>query len=154
MLTKQELEDILHLLGLDYEAEANQIYVFYVLPDGRVDNFSLSLKRGKRMSDDDIVGLMKREYPASREGTVLTVERPEHHSSGTDEWLDIADVCQRLHITSRTLRNWRKAGMLRQYCIGGKIYFRRTEVDSMISANVVSEQGKLDKKAWEEMKGK
>ena len=36
VMTKEELEDILHVLGLDYEAEANQIYVFYVLPDGRV----------------------------------------------------------------------------------------------------------------------
>ena len=85
-MTKEELEDMLHVMGLDYEAEADKIYVFYVHPDGRVDNFSISVRHGRAMSNGDIEELMRREYPSTREGTVMAVERPPrpcgHQSTG------------------------------------------------------------------------
>ena len=142
-MTTEELQDILHVLGLDYEAEANQIYVFYVLPDGRVDNFSLTVRRGARMSDTDIVQMMRREYPATRQGRVMSVERPEWRPA-KDEWLDTADVCAMLKVSDRTLRRWCKKGYLKPRYTDRKVYFSRNEIDALINSNAIQENGKLD----------
>ena len=45
MMTKEELQEILHDLELDYEAEPTLIYLFYVTPEGKVNNFSISMRR-------------------------------------------------------------------------------------------------------------
>lgn len=142
-MTKEELQDILHVLGLDYEAEANQIYVFYVLPDGRVDNFSLTVRRGARMSDKDIVSLMRREYPATRQGEVMAVERPDWRPSN-EEWLDTADVCSMLKVSDRTLRRWSKKGYLKPRYTDRKVYFNRAEIDALIDSNAIDEDGRID----------
>lgn len=144
-MTTEELQDILHVLGLDYEADANQIYVFYVLPDGRVDNFSLTVRRGARMNDKEIVSLMRREYPSTRQGTVMAVERPEWRPAKPDEWLDTADVCSMLKVTARTLRRWCKKGYLKARYTDRKKYFNRKEIDALINSNAIQENGKIDK---------
>lgn len=155
-MTKDELEDMLHVMGLDYEANCNQIYVFYVLPDGRVDNFSITVRRGKRMSDDAIVSMMRREYPATRDGEVFAVERPhrlaltkeQEHSERPDErWLDTTDVCRMLNVSDRTVRAWRKKGYLKGYVTGGRVYYSRQEIDAVIRSNAIGEDGKWDKTA-------
>lgn len=142
-MTKEELQDILHVLGLDYEAEANQIYVFYVLPDGRVDNFSLTVRRGARMSDKEIVALMRREYPATRQGEVMAVERPDWRPA-KEEWLDTADVCIMLKVSDRTLRRWSKKGYLKPRYTDRKVYFSRAEIDALIDSNAIDEDGRID----------
>ncbi len=147
-MTKEELQDILHVLGLDYEAEANQIYVFYVLPDGRVDNFSLTVRRGLKMSDKEIVALMRREYPATRQGTVMGVERPAWQLRNPDEWMDTTDVCRLLKVSDRTVRSWRKQGFLKGYNAGGRVYYCRQEVDALLRSNAIQENGKIDKTAF------
>lgn len=147
-MTKEELQDILHVLGLDYEAEANQIYVFYVLPDGRVDNFSLTVRRGARMNDNDIVSLMRREYPTTRQGEVMAVERPDWRPSN-EEWLDTADVCSMLKVSDRTLRTWCKKGYLKPRYTDRKVYFSRAEIDALIDSNAIQENGKLDTSVFE-----
>ena len=60
-MTKEELQEILHELELDYEAEPTLIYLFYSTPDGRVNNFSISVRRGRRLSDRQLERLMRRE---------------------------------------------------------------------------------------------
>jgi hypothetical protein len=47
-------------------------------------------------------------------------------------WLDKQDVRQRLHISSRTLQNWRSKGILPYHKIEGKIYYKEEDVDQMI----------------------
>ena len=143
-MTTEELQDILHALGLDYEADANQIYVFYVLPDGRVDNFSLTVRRGLRMSDKEIVSLMRREYPATRQGTVMGVERPNWRPA-KEEWLDTADVCSMLKVSDRTLRTWCKKGYLKPRYTDRKVYFSRGQIYALIDCNASHENGKMDK---------
>ena len=49
-MTKEALQEILHVLELDYEAEPTMVYVFYATPDGRVNNFSISMRRGREAS--------------------------------------------------------------------------------------------------------
>jgi hypothetical protein len=47
-------------------------------------------------------------------------------------WLDKQDVLSRMHISERTLQNWRRKGVLPYYKIGGKIYYKESELNSMV----------------------
>lgn len=143
-MTKEELQEILHDLELDYEAEPTLIYLFYVLPDGRVNNFSISVRRGGHLNDRQLERLMRREYPATRQGEVIRVERPE--PLPTTEWLDTTDVCRMLHISERTLKKWTARGLLHPSKMQGsrRHYFKREEIDSALKRNVVMENGRID----------
>lgn len=150
-MTKEELEDMLHVMGLDYEAEADKIYVFYVHPDGRVDNFSISVRHGRAMSNGDIEELMRREYPSTREGTVMAVERPHGHvdmkagaGQSKEEWLDTVDVCQMLKISRRTLQRWTKKGLFRKVKMEDRNYYSRHDIDEVMRKNMVQENGHID----------
>ena len=46
------------------------------------------------------------------------------------KWIDTQDVCLRLHVTKRTLANYRKQGILPFMRIGGK-YFYKMEGNEM-----------------------
>lgn len=148
-MTKNELEDVLHVLGLDYEAEADQVYVFYVLPDGRVDNFSVNVRRGVGMSDTALLDLMRHEYPASREGKVLAVERPTgirlHEDKAAEEWLDTYEVCKKMHISRATLYRWMQRGLFMGSRLGNKVYFRVSDIERALAENVVQENGRIDR---------
>lgn len=143
-MTKEELDEILAILGIDADEPANQVYVFFVRPDGRIDNFSLTVKKGGKMSDAAIERLMRREYPSTREGHVLAVERPEWRPP-EQQWLDTTEACNMLHVCERTLRNWCRKGYLMSHNIGnGKVYYSRHEIDRLIESNVIQENGRLD----------
>lgn len=144
MITKEELQEILHELELDYEAEASLIYVFFERPDGRIDNYSISVRHGRKMSNKKIVDLMRRECPASRQGEVLTVERP-HIRQQPEKWLDVPEVCEMLKISQRTLRYWKLQGLFTPSYIGGKAYYRRSDIERLLENNVVQENGRIDR---------
>ena len=109
MMTKEEMQEILRDLELDYEAEPTLIYLFYVTPDGKVNNFSISLRRGGHLSDRQLERLMRREYPATRQGTVIHTERPGWISR--TEWMDVTEVCNMLHISERPCGNGQAKGL-------------------------------------------
>lgn len=46
----------------------------------------------------------------------------------SENWLDIADVCMLLHISKRTLQSYRDNGILPYSQIGGKIYFKASDI--------------------------
>ena len=142
-MTKEAMQEILRILELDYEAEPTLVYVFYRTPDGRVNNFSISIRRGDEMSDRQLEELMHREYPATRGTTTLAVERPEWRP--LTEWLDIAEVCRWLHISRKTLWKWSKEHLLHPSKVEGRVYYSRMEIDQMIRANVIDENGRLDR---------
>lgn len=143
----EELQDVLHQLGLDYEAEATLMYVFFERSDGRIDNFSLSLRRGRTMSDGEVAAAMRREYPSTRGCTVVGVERPDGPGHEA-KWLDTLDVCRMLHVSDRSLRNWRQKGYLKAYTMdNGKVYYRRSDIDRLLTDNALQENGRMDKTA-------
>lgn len=47
-------------------------------------------------------------------------------------WLDKQDILQRLHISSRTLQNWRSSGLLPYSKIKGKIYYKETDLEILL----------------------
>lgn len=144
MMTKEEMQEILRDLELDYEAEPTLIYLFYVTPDGKVNNFSISLRRGGHLSDRQLERLMRREYPATRQGAVIHTERPGWLSR--TEWMDVTEVCNMLHISERTLRTWTTKGLFHPSTIDGgrKLYFKREEIDRVLESNAVQENGRID----------
>jgi hypothetical protein len=70
---------------------------------------------------------MKRDNPVVAELARLT-ERlariEERLEMNQDPWLDTAEVCKLLHVTKRTLANYRVKGILPFKKIGGKIYYQ------------------------------
>lgn len=142
-MTNEELKKILEILDLDYEKQPPMIYVFYRLPDGRINNYSISVRRGNKMSDEHLVDLMRRSSPSLRQTEVLGVERPDWVPPV--EWLDIPDVCRLLRISRKTLWKWTKKGILNAAKVEGRTYYDRADIDRMIRDNAIEENGRLDK---------
>lgn len=147
-MTKEEIQEILRNLELDYEAEPTLIYLFYLTPDGRVNNFSISMRRGGHLNDKQLEKIMRREYPATRQGTLIHTERPEATPENV-EWLDTVEVCRLLHISERTLRTWRRRGLFHPTIPEGsrKLYYNRSEINHVLASNAIQENGRIDKTA-------
>ncbi len=58
------------------------------------------------------------------------------HLNG-EKFLSNRDICQRLHISSRTLQDWRDTGVVPFIHIRGKILYRESDVLKLIEDNMV-----------------
>lgn len=153
-MTKEELQEILHDLELDYEAEPTLIYLFYRLPDGRINNFSISVRSGGHMTDQQLERLMRKECPSTRQATVMHVERPEVVPDDL-VWLDTVEVCRLLHISDRTLRKWTARGLFHPTTMEGcrKLFYNRNEINHVLASNIVQENGRIDLASLPETSG-
>ena len=52
------------------------------------------------------------------------------------DWLDHQEICQRLHISKRTLDNYREQGLLPFSKIGGKVFYRLEDIDDFLNSNI------------------
>lgn len=52
-----------------------------------------------------------------------------------DKWLDNTDVREMLHVSTRTLQRLRTTGMLKYSKVNGKIYYRLTDINTMLDQN-------------------
>ena len=48
------------------------------------------------------------------------------------EYLTRAEVKELLKVDFSTIHNWTKSGKLKAYGVGGRIYYKRSEIDSAI----------------------
>lgn len=149
-MTNEELKKIFEILELDYEAPIPLIYVFYRLPDGRINNYSISVRRGNKMSDEHLVDLMRRSSPSLRQTEVLGVERPDWVPPV--EWMDVLDVCRLLRVSSRTLRKWTRRGLFHPSQIGRRLYYSRDEVENVLRRNAFLDNGRIDNTVLENSK--
>ena len=53
----------------------------------------------------------------------------------SEHWLDIADVCNQLHISKRTLQSYRDNKVPPYSQIGGKIYFKSTDIEELLNSH-------------------
>jgi hypothetical protein len=60
----------------------------------------------------------------------------ENGNNGPVKWLDSQDILLSLHISERTLRRWRSKNLLPFSRIGGKIYYRETDLLALLEKNV------------------
>ena len=51
-------------------------------------------------------------------------------------WLDNADVCEKLNVSKRTLQTYRDGGLLAYSQINHKIYYRLEDVEAFITAMI------------------
>ncbi|MEI6899516.1 MAG: helix-turn-helix domain-containing protein [Bacteroidota bacterium] len=55
----------------------------------------------------------------------------------SDTWLDIDETCDLLKISRRTLQNYRDNGILPFSQVGGKIYFRASDIEDHLHRHYV-----------------
>jgi hypothetical protein len=55
----------------------------------------------------------------------------------SDIWLDNQDVCQQLKISKRLLQSWRDDGRIEFAQHNAKIWYRASEINSFLEANIV-----------------
>ena len=60
----------------------------------------------------------------------------ENSNNAQVKWLDSQDILLSLHISERTLRRWRSKHLLPFSRIGGKIYYRETDLLALLEKNV------------------
>jgi hypothetical protein len=51
------------------------------------------------------------------------------------DWIDAQEVLQKMHISQRTLQTWRINGLLPFSRIRGKIYYRKSDILSLLENN-------------------
>lgn len=54
-----------------------------------------------------------------------------------EQWLDVSDTCIALNISKRTCQNWRDQRILPFTQLGGKIYFKATDIEAHLMKNYV-----------------
>lgn len=59
------------------------------------------------------------------------------HLNG-EKFLSNSDICQTLHISSRTLQNWRDTGIIPFIQIRGKILYRQSDVIKLVENSIVT----------------
>ena len=52
--------------------------------------------------------------------------------SNSEEYLTVKDVANLFHISIATVNNWKREGILVAHQIGGKIFFKRTEIENSL----------------------
>lgn len=60
------------------------------------------------------------------------------------DWVDAEDVTSKLHITKRTLQNWRTNGILPFSNVKGKYYYRKSDVLVLLMNNYNGKKGDCD----------
>lgn len=51
-----------------------------------------------------------------------------------DKWLDNQDVMEQLHISKRLLQSWRDDGILTFSQVGGKIFYKQSDIDEVLNS--------------------
>ena len=46
------------------------------------------------------------------------------------EYLTVKNVTELLQVSTSTVNNWKRSGVLPSYQIGGRVYFKRTDIDN------------------------
>ena len=146
-MTIDELRQIMHQLKLDFDSDPQLIYVFYKTSDGLVNNFSISIQHARQrnrraMTDQQLADLMQCQYPATRDSSLIAVERP----TSLTHWLDTSEVCRQLNVSRHTLYRWDKQGLLHPAVMRNRRFYDAAEVDAVLRSNSIQENGRLDKK--------
>ncbi|NDW08458.1 helix-turn-helix domain-containing protein [Dysgonomonas sp. 520] len=50
--------------------------------------------------------------------------------------MDSADICRALGISKRTLQTWRNNGKIPFAMLGGKVYYKEEDIDSLLQTEI------------------
>ncbi|MBE7177764.1 MAG: helix-turn-helix domain-containing protein [Mucilaginibacter polytrichastri] len=77
---------------------------------------------------------MAEDYKDLLERILAQLERIAQAQPQPETWLDGQDVMNMLHISPRTLQTWRSNNLIPHAQINGKIFYRRTDIDAVLTA--------------------
>ena len=83
------------------------------------------------------------------EGTLKKLERycsTARPMLGGEVYLTGEEVCSQLRLSTRTLQEYRNAGILPFYKIGGKILYKQSDIQTMLDRHYNT----IPKKLWQE----
>ena len=83
------------------------------------------------------------------QGTLKKLERycsTARPMLGGEVYLTGEEVCSQLRLSTRTLQEYRNAGMLTFYKIGGKILYKQSDIQTMLERHYNA----IPKKLWQE----
>jgi hypothetical protein len=86
----------------------------------------------KIMSDQDYDGIIKRIDRVSDE---LREYVKQNSNPMNEKWIDNADASRILKISGRSLQNYRDKGILPFSTIGGKIYYKASDIEAVLESN-------------------
>ena len=81
---------------------------------------------------------LTREIHSQNEKSTVKRELPKERLKLGDQWLDNEEVCKLLKVTKRTLQNYRDNFILPYSQIGRKIYYKASDVQTLLEKNYVS----------------
>lgn len=86
----------------------------------------------KIMSDEDYDGIIKRIDRVSDE---LREYVKQNSNPMIEKWIDNADASRILNISGRSLQNYRDKRILPFSTIGGKIYYKASDIEAVLNLN-------------------
>ena len=81
---------------------------------------------------------LTRELHSQNEKSTIKKELPKEKLKLGDQWLDNDQVCEILKVTKRTLQNYRDNFILPYSQIGRKVYYKESDVQTVLEKNYVS----------------
>lgn len=63
-------------------------------------------------------------------------ETHNHHAPEREEYLTFSETCKAFDCSSVSLHKWKREGKIKFYRMGGKIYFKRSEVYGLQAAKI------------------
>ncbi len=66
---------------------------------------------------------------------MTTIDKKQNPSIALSDWIDAQDVMLKLHISARTLQTLRTNGTLPFSRIGGKLYYRISDIETILNNN-------------------
>ena len=64
-----------------------------------------------------------------------TIRKEFKKTNSGDEYLMRKDVARNLKVDVSTIDNWARSGKLIKYLIGGRVYFKKSEIDKAVCRN-------------------
>lgn len=58
------------------------------------------------------------------------------------DWIDCQSVCQMLSVSKRTLDHYREQGLLPYSKIGGKVFYRKSDIEGFLDRHVIRKEGR------------
>lgn len=84
----------------------------------------------------EVVASLLRSLDEIQEAIKEAFKNRTPHLNG-ENFLSNRDICQMLHISSRTLQDWRNTGVIPFIQIRGKILYRQSDVLKLVERNLI-----------------
>lgn len=67
---------------------------------------------------------------------IKSLLKPEGATKDKEKYLTFSETCEAFDCSSVTLHKWKREGKIKFYRMGGKIYFKRSEVYGLQAAKI------------------